>query len=223
MAFGDRIRRKAGDSLDEECCDYLQRMFNAAARMQTLITDLMTFARVETKGQPFVKTHLGLVATQVSADLETSIEQTGGRVEIELLPTIDADPIQMRQLLQNLVSNSLKYHREGVPPVIRIYSQKLDSRSPESMDEVALARQLCQILVVDNGIGFDEKYLDRIFTVFQRLHRKGEYEGTGVGLAICRKIVDRHGGSITARSKPGQGATFVVTLPIIQPKEAEVL
>jgi len=91
------------------------------------------------------------------------------------------------------------------------------------MDENALARQLCQILVVDNGIGFDEKYLDRIFNVFQRLHKKGEYEGTGVGLAICRKIVDRHGGTITARSTPGQGTTFVVTLPIRQPKEVEAL
>jgi two-component system, NtrC family, sensor kinase len=129
----------------------------------------------------------------------------------------------MRQLIQNLIGNSLKYHRKGLPPIVRIFSQKLDSRSPEAMDEAALARQLCQILVVDNGIGFDEKYLDRIFTVFQRLHKKGEYEGTGVGLAICRKIVDRHGGTITARSTPGQGTTFVVTMPVIQPKEVEVL
>jgi signal transduction histidine kinase len=176
-----------------------------------------------TKGQPFVKTDLGLIAKEVGADLEARIEQTGARVEIEELPTIDADPMQMRQLLQNLIGNSLKYYRAGIPPVIRIYSQKLDARSPESMDEIALARQLCQILVVDNGIGFDEKYLDRIFTVFQRLHAKGEYEGTGIGLAICRKIVDRHNGTITARSSPGQGATFVVTLPVMQPKEVEVL
>jgi light-regulated signal transduction histidine kinase (bacteriophytochrome) len=223
LSFGDRIKRQAGESLNEECRDYLQRMFNAAARMQTLITDLMTFSRVETKGQPFVKTDLGLIAREVSADLETRIEQTGGRVEIEELPTIDADPMQMRQLLQNLIGNSLKYHREGVASVVRIYSQKLDARSPESMDESALARQLCQILVTDNGIGFDEKYLDRIFTVFQRLHVKGEYEGTGVGLAICRKIVDRHGGTITARSSPGEGATFVVTLPVMHAKEVEVL
>jgi signal transduction histidine kinase len=155
--------------------------------------------------------------------LETQIEQAGASVEIEELPTIDADPMQMRQLLQNLIGNSLKYFRPGVPPIVRIYSQKLDARSPDSMDENALARQLCQILVVDNGIGFDEKYLDRIFTVFQRLHKKGEYEGSGVGLAICRKIVDRHSGTITARSRPGEGATFVVTLPVIQRKEVEVL
>ena len=131
--------------------------------------------------------------------------------------------MQMRQLLQNLIGNSLKYYRKGVPPVVRVYSQKLDARNPESLDETSLARQLCQILVVDNGIGFDEKYLDRIFTVFQRLHAKGEYEGTGVGLAICRKIVDRHNGTITARSILGQGTTFVVTMPVIQPKEVEVL
>jgi PAS domain S-box-containing protein len=221
LAFGDRINRKAGESLDEECRDYLQRMLNAAARMKTLITDLMTFSRVETKAQPFVPVDLNVIAAEVESDLETRIEQTGGQVQIDELPTIEADPSQMRQLLQNLIGNSLKYFRAGTPPVVRIYSQMLDSRSPDSMDENALARQLCQILVEDNGIGFDEKYLDRIFTVFQRLHKKGEYEGTGVGLAICRKIVDRHSGSITARSKPGMGTTFVVTVPMRQPGEVQ--
>jgi PAS domain S-box-containing protein len=223
LSFGDRLRIKAGESLNEECLDYLQRMFNAATRMQILITDLMSFSRIETMGQPFVPTDLGLIVSEVSADLETSVEKAGGRVEIEELPTIDADPMQMRQLLQNLIGNSLKYFRAGVPPVVRVYSQQLDARSPESMDESALARQLCQILVEDNGIGFDEKYLDRIFTVFQRLHKKGEYEGTGVGLAICRKIVDRHSGTITARSRPGEGTTFVVTMPVRQPRDVEAL
>jgi PAS domain S-box-containing protein len=223
MAFGDRLKSKVGESLDEDCRDYLQRMLNAAARMQSLINDLLSFSRIETMGQPFVPTDLGLIASQVIVDLETSVEKAGGRVEIEELPTIDADPMQMRQLLQNLIGNSLKYFRAGVPPVVRVYSQKLDAPSPESIDESALVRQLCQILVADNGIGFDEKYLDRIFTVFQRLHKKGEYEGTGVGLAICRKIVNRHGGTITARSSPGRGTTFVVTMPVRQPKEVEVL
>jgi PAS domain S-box-containing protein len=223
LSFGDRLKTKAGESLDEASQDCLQRMCNAAARMQTLITDLMAFSRVEIKGQAFVPTDLGVIAREVSADLETRIEQAGGRVEIEELPTIDADPMQMRQLLQNLIGNSLKYYRAGVPPVVRISCQKTAARRPDSLDETAPARQFCELLVADNGIGFDEKYLDRIFTVFQRLHKKGEYEGTGVGLAICRKIVDRHGGTITARSNPGQGATFVVTLPVIQPKEVEVL
>jgi signal transduction histidine kinase len=183
----------------------------------------MTFSRIETKAQPFVPTDLGVIAREVSADLEARIEQTGGRVEIEDLLTLDADPMQMRQLLQNLIGNSLKYHRAGVPPLIRVSSQKLDEPGRESIGESTPASQLCRISVEDNGIGFDEKYLDRIFTVFQRLHKKGEYEGTGVGLAICRKIVERHGGTITARSVPGEGATFVVTLPIIQPKEVEIL
>jgi PAS domain S-box-containing protein len=223
LAFGDRLKTKVSELVDEDSRDYLQRMCNAAARMQTLINDLMAFSRVEIKGQPFVPTDLGVIAREVSADLETRIEEAGGRVEIGELTTIDADPVQMRQLLQNLIGNSLKYYRAGVPPVVRIYSKKLEERRPDSLDESVPARQLCEILVVDNGIGFDEKYLDRIFTMFQRLHKKGEYEGTGVGLAICRKIVDRHNGTITARSSPGQGATFVVTLPVIQPKEVEVL
>jgi PAS domain S-box-containing protein len=223
LSFGDRLKTKASESLDEESRDYLQRMTSAAVRMQSLITDLMLFSRVEIKGQPFVPTDLAVIAREVSADLETRIEQAGGRVEIGELPTLDADPMQMRQLLQNLIGNSLKYFRAGVPPVVRIYSQKPAARRPESLGEGAVARQFREILVVDNGIGFDEKYLDRIFTVFQRLHKKGEYEGTGIGLAICRKIVDRHNGTITARSSPGQGATFVVNLPVIQPKEVEVL
>jgi PAS domain S-box-containing protein len=223
LAFGDRLKTKVSELVDEDSRDYLQRMCNAAARMQTLINDLMAFSRVEIKGQPFVPTDLGVIAREVSADLETRIEEAGGRVEIGELTTIAADPMQMRQLLQNLIGNSLKYYRAGVPPVVRIYSKKLDERRPDSLDESVPARQLCEILVVDNGIGFDEKYLDRIFTMFQRLHKKGEYEGTGVGLAICRKIVDRHNGTITAHSSPGQGATFVVTLPVIQPKEVEVL
>jgi PAS domain S-box-containing protein len=224
LAFGDRLKAKAGDSLDEECREYLQRMFNAAARMQILITDLMTFSRVETKTQTFVATDLGVIAREVTTDLETLIEQTGGRVEIAELPTIDADPVQMRQLLQNLIGNSLKYYRADVPPVVRIYSQQLKERRRDSITKSGgLAQQLCQILVADNGIGFDEKYLDRIFNMFQRLHKKGEYEGTGVGLAICRKIVDHHGGTITAHSRPGEGTTFVVTMPVKQSKEVEML
>jgi PAS domain S-box-containing protein len=223
VSFGDRLKAKAGDSLNEECGDSLQRMTSAAARMQILIGDLMEFSRVETKGHPFVDADLGLIAREVSADLEARVEQAGGRIDIEALPTIEADPMQMRQLLQNLIGNSLKYFRPGVPPVVRIYSQNLAGAREWSMGDGAQPQRFCELSVTDNGIGFDEKYLDRIFTVFQRLHNKTEYEGTGIGLAICRKIVDRHSGTITARSSPGKGATFVVRLPVIQAKEVEVL
>jgi signal transduction histidine kinase len=117
--------------------------------------------------------------------------------------TLAADPLQLRQLLQNLIGNALKFHKPGEPPLVRVWCER--AVTPEG--------GLCRLHVADNGIGFDEKYLDRIFTVFQRLHGRHEYEGTGVGLAVCRRIAERHGGSITAASEPGRGSTFVVTLP----------
>jgi signal transduction histidine kinase len=126
-------------------------------------------------------------------------------VEVGHLPVIEADAVQMHQLLQNLIGNALKFHQNGKPPAIRVYAESLDF--PQAADHMH------RLVVEDNGIGFDEKYLDRIFTVFQRLHGRTEYEGTGVGLAICRKIAQRHGGDITARSTPGQGARFLVALP----------
>jgi signal transduction histidine kinase len=129
------------------------------------------------------------------------------------LPTIAADPLQMRQLFQNLIGNALKFHQPEVVPMVRVQAHPVQSEDQHRLASPA-PRRLYQITVTDNGIGFDEKYLDRIFNVFQRLHSRSEYEGTGVGLAICRKIVERHGGSITATSAPGQGATFIVTLPL---------
>jgi len=139
----------------------------------------------------------------VAADLEARIAETSARLEIGMLPSIKADPTQMRQLLQNLIGNALKFHKAGVPPVVRVTAAIREGPPAE-----------CALEVADEGIGFDEKYLDRIFAVFQRLHGRGDYEGTGMGLAICRRIAERHGGSITARSKLGEGSTFVATLPV---------
>jgi signal transduction histidine kinase len=139
------------------------------------------------------------------------------------LPTIEADPLHMRQLLQNLIGNALKFHEPGAKPVVNI-TARLVTGGANSTETALLRRRairdktaderFCELTVQDNGIGFEEKYLDRIFAVFQRLHGRQEYEGTGIGLAVCRRIVDRHGGSITAKSKPGQGATFIVMLPV---------
>jgi PAS domain S-box-containing protein len=199
QAFGDRLRGKYADMLDEQGRDYLLRMGNAAARMQALINDLLTLSRVTTKAQPFVPVNLGEVVTDVLSDLEDHIKRTGGHVDVSDMPIIEADPTQMRQLFQNLIDNGLKFHRPDEKPVVRIRTRQLG--------------EICQIIVDDNGIGFEEKHLERIFTVFQRLHGRGEYEGTGVGLPICRKIAERHGGTITATSTQNQGATFVVTLP----------
>ena len=126
---------------------------------------------------------------------------------------IDADPTQMRQLMQNLLGNALKFHREGVPPVVHIRGEVVGGREPRFSSEAG-AGDHCVITVEDNGIGFEEKYAERIFTAFERLHGRSSYEGTGIGLSIARKIVWRHGGDITARGAPDQGATFTVTLPL---------
>jgi signal transduction histidine kinase len=217
QAFSDRLQAKYGQTLDDRGRDYLERMQRAAGRMQTLITDLLTYSRVTTKARPFVPVDLARIVHEVLSDLEKRIEQVGGRVEVGDLLTIDADPPQMGQLLQNLIGNALKFHRQDLAPVVRIHAQLLNSQAPQPAGDTA-SDGFCQITVQDNGIGFDEKYLDRIFQVFQRLHGRGTYEGTGTGLAICRKIVERHDGSITAESKPGEGATFIVTLPVRQPK-----
>lgn len=206
QTFGDRLQVKYAEELDERGRDYLQRMQNAAERMQSLIRDLLTYSRITTKVQPFIATDLNIVVKEVLSDLETRIEQTQGQVCLEQLPTIEADPLQMRQLFQNLIGNALKFHQPELAPVITVANRSYDSEST------------VRLIVKDNGIGFDEKYLDRIFTPFQRLHGRLEYEGTGMGLAICRKIVERHGGQLTAESSVGRGTTFVIVLPRVQAK-----
>lgn len=209
QAFGDRLQVKYADRLEAQGQDFLGRMQNAAGRMQVLIEDLLSFSRITTKAQPFVSVNLSTVVEGVLSDLETCIERTQGKVTVSDLPTIDADASQMRQLFQNLIGNALKFHRQDVLPEIEV-SARINSDG------------FCEIRVSDNGIGFEEKYVDRIFTVFQRLHSRREYEGTGIGLAICRKIVERHNGTIAAISTPGKGSTFIVTLPISQPEGATI-
>lgn len=213
MAFGDRLRSKYSTVLDDVGRDYLLRMQNAAARMQSLISDLLNLSRISTRGQPFEPVDLQSIVTDVLRDLETTIEQQGGTVEVGTLPTLATDPVQMRQLFQNLIGNALKFHEAGSTPLVTITSQ-LEHGVHATYPRYTIA-------VADNGIGFDEKYIDRIFQPFQRLHGAQRYEGTGMGLAICRRIVERHGGAISATSQPGLGATFTVSLPAIQPTTEE--
>jgi PAS domain S-box-containing protein len=205
QAFGDRLKAKCAETRSPEAQDYLERMQNAAARMRTLINDLLAFSRVIRSSEPFVPVDLGQIAKEVMGDLEVRIEKTAAKVEVGDLPTIDADPMQMRQLLLNLLSNALKFQAPDNVPAVTLTAKTISVLSGE---------QCCELSVKDNGIGFDEKYLDKMFAVFQRLHGRGEYEGTGVGLAVCRRIVDRHHGRISANSRPGRGATFTVTLPV---------
>ncbi len=210
QAFGDRLQTKCAQGLGDQGRDYLDRMLASATRMRSLIDALLTFSRVTTKAQPFVPVDLGTIAAEVVSDLEDRVDRMGGRVELGALPTLEADPLQMRQLLQNLIGNGLKFARPDVPPVVKVSSRQIGEESENG------AIPCYEISVWDNGIGFEEVYLDRIFELFQRLHGRQEYEGTGMGLAICRKIVERHGGMITAKSSPGRGATFLVTLPLRQ-------
>ena len=214
VVFGERLKEKNSETLGPEALDYLERMQKAAARMQILINDLLTFSRVTTKAHPFAPVNLAEIASEVVNDLEGRIELVKGRVELGTLPVIDAEALQMRQLLQNLIGNALKFRRPEEPPVVKVEAQIISA--PDTP-----AKKLCQLTISDNGIGFDEKYLDRIFNVFQRLHTRNEYEGTGMGLAIVRKVALYHGGDITAKSKPGQGATFILTLPVVHLKEAQ--
>lgn len=214
QAFGDRLQTKFGDKLGDQGKDFLGRMQNAAKRMQILIEDLLSFSRVTSQVQPFAPVSLSKVIEGVVSDLEARIDRTKGKVTITALPNheltnelpiINADASQMRQLFQNLIGNALKFHQPEIPPEVQVSGCIKDG--------------YCEIRVTDNGIGFEEKYLDRIFTVFQRLHTRTEYEGTGIGLAICRKIVEGHNGTITATSHPNQGATFIIVLPMNQQEE----
>jgi len=200
QAFGDRLKTGSGAALDAQGRDYLERMLSATKRMQSLIQDLLSFCRVTSYARLFLPVDLAQVAREVLSDLEVRIAETNASVEVGHLPTIDADALQMRQLLQNLIGNALKFHQKDKAPAVRLHSE-------------ITADGMLRLMVQDQGIGFDEKYLDRIFTVFQRLHSRAEYAGTGVGLAICRKIAQRHGGDITAKSAPGLGTSFLVVLP----------
>lgn len=205
MSFGERLNMAAGASIEGEARNYLERMLSAAGRMRKLISDLLAYSQVTTRVQPFVATDLSGIAKEVILDLETAVADASGRVELGKLPIIEADALQMRQLLQNLISNAIKYRRLDTAPVVRV-------------DAACETGELCVLTVVDNGIGFNQEYAEKIFKMFERLHGRGVYEGSGIGLAICRKIVERHRGTIAATSTAGEGSTFTITLPVTQEK-----
>ena len=218
QTFGELLQERYQPQLDERGQNYLQRIHESAQRMQTLVLELLSYSRLTSRGRPFESVDLTQIAQMVLTDLEVQIDETQAHIELGSLPTLQADATQMRQLLQNLLSNALKFVADGNSPLIRVSGREYNELHPRTGQKAPA--QYCEIQVSDNGIGFEEKYLDRIFQPFQRLHGRGDYDGTGMGLAICRKIVERHGGSISARSAPGKGATFIVKLPKQQvPKE----
>lgn len=209
-AFSDLLEEDYGDVLDDEAMAYIDRVKDAAKRMSTLISDLLQFSRITTRGEPFAKIDLNEIISGVMSDLEIAVTENDAEIIVDDLPEIEADAMQMRQLFQNLIGNALKFSRDDVRPTVRISASIVKGRRTPAIPSA----EICQIVVSDNGIGFEEKFADRIFTPFQRLHHQREYEGTGMGLAICRRIVERHDGSISSRSAPGEGATFAIEIPV---------
>lgn len=201
--FSSFLIDQHAEQLPEEGRDYLQRIVGAVTRMQTLITGLLHYSRVTRAQASFVVVDLAECLKGVLSDLEMQLHDSGGQVEVLTdLPTLCADPLQIRQLLQNLISNALKFRKKDVAPVVKISAEMITENGA----------RYCQITVEDNGIGFDEKYANRIFGVFQRLHGRDEYPGTGIGLAVCQKVVEHHGGKIIAKGRPDHGAKFIITL-----------
>ena len=208
-SFGDRLRKRA--DLEGRNLDFLNRMVDAAGRMQLLIQDLLAFSRIQATTRPFTPVDLQQVARQAVDNLMVAIQECDAVVEIGTLPTIDGDPVQLEQLLQNLIGNAIKYRRPDTPPRVRLQLVQRDS--------LASGEELLHFVCRDNGIGFEQKYADQIFEAFKRLHGRKEYSGSGIGLALCRRIVERHGGTIHATSTPSEGTCIHFSLQAKQHKE----
>jgi PAS domain S-box-containing protein len=200
LFYSDYLLQKYKGNIDEKGMEYLQNMHSASQRMRNLIQDLLLFSQIHKEKMEFRATDLNVIMNEMLQDLEISIEEKKARVTVDTLPTIQADEVMMRQLFTNIIGNSLKYSKPGQSPEIKVTNREVDG--------------FLEIAFEDNGIGFDEKYVSQIFTLFQRLHTRELYEGTGLGLAICRKIVELHNGKISAEAKEGKGATFYVSLPL---------
>lgn len=205
-AFGDRLVKKYSSLLPDDGRMFVDRMQTAAERMRRLINDLLSYSRVTTNAKPFTWVSLNEVASDVVSDLQIRIEESNAQVIVGELPRLEADVTQIHQLLQNLINNALKFRKPDVAPVVHVEASVIEAASDELAPQVL-------ITITDNGIGFENQFREQIFTIFQRLHSRNEYEGTGIGLATCRKIVERHGGTISADGRPGEGSRFEIRIP----------
>lgn len=200
--YGDLLRERQENLNDQELA-YLDRMGKAAGRMRDMVEGLLQLSRITSQDRPFTRVDLGWLVRNVLADLDDQIRKTGAKVQFEDLPTVEGDPLQLHQLMSNLIGNALKYHKDGAAPVVQVQAELIQGK--------------VYIHVKDQGIGFPQEEAERIFQPFQRLVGRSRYEGSGIGLAICRRIVERHNGEIAALGEPERGATFIVTLPLEQP------
>ncbi|RIV25509.1 PAS domain S-box protein [Fibrisoma montanum] len=213
QAFGDVLLAQYSTQLDASGADVLHRMQNSANRMQHLVKDLLTFSRLTTRPQSLRPLDLNQILTDVLSDLEVTISDKQASISIEPLPTLPGDPLQLRQLFQNLLSNALKFAHTDRLPAIKVLSTMVSAGQLPTTVSLHNHRPYYALVVADNGIGLDEKYSERIFQLFQRLHNRRQYEGTGMGLAICKKVAENHGGTIAVHSQVGEGTTMTVYLP----------
>ncbi|MGZ3839397.1 MAG: hybrid sensor histidine kinase/response regulator [Flavisolibacter sp.] len=212
VTFSNIVREKCLKN-NEEANQYLTKVINATERMRTLINDLLNYSKLSITS-PFIPADLNKIIAETLADLELSVKERKATVKVGHFPLIEAIPGQMRQVFQNIISNALKFSRKDIRPIIRIWGERVAERAFDAIPDASGA--FLRIGVEDNGIGFNEEYLDKIFTIFQRLHGRSEYEGTGIGLAIVKKIIEKHEGIVTASSREGRGTTFTLVLPIKQ-------
>jgi light-regulated signal transduction histidine kinase (bacteriophytochrome) len=199
MSYLQLLSRRYKGKLDADADEFIHFAVDGASRMQGLINDLLAYSRVGTQGKPFEPTDCEAIVDRAITNLQITIQETGAVITREPMPRVMADPTQLTSLFQNLIGNAIKYRQKDRPPEVHLGVEQKDGD--------------WMFFVRDNGIGIDQKYWDRVFVIFQRLHGRGEYEGTGIGLAVCKKIVERHGGHIWVDSEPGRGSTFFFTMP----------
>lgn len=214
-SFSERLKEKLPPNLEPDVQMYLNRMLAATDNMRILIENLLEFSRTSRSSQPFVKINLSNVLSDVKADLELKIEETNAVIESQKLPVIDAIPLQMRQLFTNLITNAIKFRKPDQPPQILISCRRI---TEEENEDLHLRHNVpyYEIKVKDAGIGFEQEFALNIFQIFKRLHGKAEYPGSGIGLAICKKIADNHMGQIFANGDQEKGAEFIIILPEFQ-------
>ena len=210
QAFSSMLTEQYAPALDPQAQDIIRRMQNSTTRMQELIRGLLAYSRLNTEQPVFKPVALNQLIADVLGDLDTAVRDRSALIAVGTLPVINGNGLQLRQLFQNLLSNAIKFTPASRTPDVRVWSRQ---PTPEQVASLSLTGSFLEIGVEDNGIGFDQKYTERIFNLFQRLHGRNQYAGTGIGLAVCRKVVDNHGGYLTARSQPDQGATFLIYLP----------
>jgi signal transduction histidine kinase len=209
--FSDLLFVKYNEALDTAAISYITRIQNAAVRMQTLISDILAFSRINNEKDTFINYNLNVIMQEVLDELERSVQDKQAEIKVKELPFIDVNPGLMRPLFSNLLSNAIKYSKKDVPPKVNVWSEVTELTSGKGSPE-----KFCRIYFEDNGIGFDQQYAEQIFDMFRRLHVHSEFEGTGIGLTLCKKIVEKHNGFISVQSKVNKGSTFIISLPVQQ-------